>query len=40
MHGDTDLTATWIACSAVTAEQALGHPDLEAVVSPDSPVLP
>lgn len=41
VHGDTDLTATWIACSAATAEQVLGHPDLEAVVmSPDSPVLP
>lgn len=41
VHGDTDLTATWIACSAAAAEQVLGHPDLEAVImSPDSPVLP
>ncbi|MFJ9173508.1 hypothetical protein [Streptomyces sp. NPDC102360] len=41
VHGDTDLTATWIACSATAAEQVLAHPALEAVVmSPDSPVLP
>ncbi|MEB8342400.1 hypothetical protein [Streptomyces endophyticus] len=41
VHGDTDLTATWIACSAAAAEQVLAHPGLEAVVmSPDSPVLP
>ncbi|MFZ3572512.1 hypothetical protein ACOKM5_36890 [Streptomyces sp. BH097] len=41
VHGDTDLTATWIACSAATAEQLLAHPGLEAVpMDPASPVLP
>ncbi|MER5437054.1 hypothetical protein [Streptomyces sp. NPDC002790] len=41
VHGDTDLTATWIACSATAAEQVLAHQALDAVVMPpDSPVLP
>ncbi|MGW2340830.1 hypothetical protein [Streptomyces sp. NPDC001661] len=41
VHGDTDLTATWIACSAATAERLLSHPGLEAVpMDPASPVLP
>ncbi|WP_425837886.1 hypothetical protein [Streptomyces fractus] len=41
VHGDTDLTATWIACSAAAAEQVLAHPALEAVLmDPASPVLP